>query len=253
VKCEIKGEKTIKTKNLEVEFKNRSFDIHESDKESVVILVGGKAFFKIRNKVYKARRSDVFLSKPYALYLPAGKSAKIERISEDLMVVVAKTDSNRGGKTDSNRGGKTMFIRQRDIKTEYTEKGDFRAKIRNILPEKTAERIACGEMINFPGKWSNFPPYKATSADKMEMEMEKVCFFKIKPEDGFGILRVYGNGFNELYTVENNSLVTIERGCHSLVSIPGYTIYHLWILASGDGGECEAGEIEQADHQRKLQ
>jgi Uncharacterized enzyme involved in inositol metabolism len=251
VKCEIKGEKTIKTKNLEVEFKNRSFDIHESDKESVVILVGGKAFFKIRNKVYKARRSDVFLSKPYALYLPAGKSAKIERISEDLMVVVAKTDSNRGGKTDSNRGGKTMFIRQRDIKTEYTEKGDFRAKIRNILPEKTAERIACGEMINFPGKWSNFPPYKATSADKMEME--KVCFFKIKPEDGFGILRVYGNGFNELYTVENNSLVTIERGCHSLVSIPGYTIYHLWILASGDGGECEAGEIEQADHQRKLQ
>jgi 5-deoxy-glucuronate isomerase len=249
VKCEIKGEKTIKTKNLEVEFKNRSFDIHESDKESVVILVGGKAFFKIRNKVYKARRSDVFLSKPYALYLPAGKSAKIERISEDLMVVVAKTDSNRGEKT--------MFIRQRDIKTEYTEKGDFRAKIRNILPEKTAERIACGEMINFPGRWSNFPPYKATPADKMEMEMEmemeKVCFFKIKPEGGFGILRVYGNGFNELYTVENNSLVTIERGCHSLVSIPGYTIYHLWILASGDGGECEAGEIEQVEHQRKLQ
>jgi len=243
VKCEINGEKTIKTKNLEVEFKNRSFDIYESDKESVVILVEGEAFFKIRNKVYKARRGDVFLSKPYALYLPAGKSAKIEKISEDLMVVVAKTDANRGGKTN--------FIRQRDIKTEYTEKGDFRAKIRNILPEKTAERIACGEMINFPGKWSNFPPYKATSVDKMEIE--QVCFFKIKPEDGFGILRVYGNGFNEIYTVENNSLVTIERGCHSLVSIPRYTIYHLWILASGDGGECEAEEIGQVEHQRKLQ
>ena len=234
MKYDIKGEKIIKIKNLEIEFKNRSFDICESDKESIVILMEGKAFFKIKNKIYKTGRDDVFLSKPYALYLPAGKSAKIEKISEDLMVVVAKTESDKSGKT--------RFIRPRDIKTEYTEKGVYRAKMRNIIPEKITERITCGEMINFPGKWSNFPSY---SQDADDAEMEKVCLFKIKPDDGFGILRVYGNGFNELYTVENNSLVTIGKGCHSLVSIPQYTVFYLWILVNGSKEKRETEETKQ--------
>lgn len=58
---------------------DRSMDIEEEDSERMFVLVRGEALLKVRDKVYRAKRSSPFNIKPAALYLPPNRSAKIEK------------------------------------------------------------------------------------------------------------------------------------------------------------------------------
>ncbi|MEN2984307.1 MAG: 5-deoxy-glucuronate isomerase, partial [Dictyoglomaceae bacterium] len=66
-----------------------------------------------------------------------------------------------------------------------------------------------------------------------EIKMEEVYFYKVYPPQGFGIQRVFTEerDIDELFLIEDNSLLTIKRGYHPVVAAPGYQIYYLWVLA----------------------
>ncbi len=63
--------------------------------------------------------------------------------------------------------------------------------------------------------------------------MEEVYFYKVYPEQGFGIQRIYSadKQLDEVDVVENNDVVMIPKGYHPVVAAPGYKFYYLWVLA----------------------
>ena len=63
--------------------------------------------------------------------------------------------------------------------------------------------------------------------------MEEVYFFKIKPQQGFGIQRIYSDdrSIDSTYLLQDNDTVAIPEGYHPVVAAPGYRLYYLWILA----------------------
>ncbi len=112
--------------------------------------------------------------------------------------------------------------------------GTFRRHIHDIaVPEKLpAARLIVGETHNAPGFWSSYPPHKHDEhRPPEESKLEEVYHFRVKPPQGFGIQRVYGDGFDETYAVQDRDTVAITEGFHPVAAAPGYLLYYLWILA----------------------
>jgi len=68
---------------------------------------------------------------------------------------------------------------------------------------------------------------------KIREKLEEVYFYKVYPEQGFGIQRIYSadKQLDEVYVVENNDVVLIPKGYHPVVAAPAYKLYYLWVLA----------------------
>jgi hypothetical protein len=86
-----------------------------------------------------------------------------------------------------------------------------------------------GETINPSGNWFSSPPHKHdTNRPPIEGKFKEIYFYKVFPEQGFGIQRIYTKKhFDESYTIENNDLILIPKGYHPVVVAPGYKLYYL--------------------------
>ncbi len=83
----------------------------------------------------------------------------------------------------------------------------------------------------------SYPPHKHdTEAASGEIWQEEVYHFRVQPEQGFGIQRVYTAPddpikINEVYVIEDGDSVAIPRGYHPLVAGGGYQVGFMWALA----------------------
>jgi len=167
VKCSFDGKNQMVLGDMRFRSYDRSMDIEEEDSERMFVLVRGEALLKVRDKVYRAKRSSPFNIKPAALYLPPNRSAKIEKKGDDMLMI--------SGTFKSKAKGITKLIKQKDVKTTYEGNGSYRSKVRQIFENSN---FACGETLCLPGKWVS-----ETCKGK------RVAFFKVKPEDSFGFIR----------------------------------------------------------------
>ena len=110
--------------------------------------------------------------------------------------------------------------------------GHAGGEARGLQVVGVGERLLAGETYNPSGLWSSYPPHKHdTQRAPEESKLEEVYHFRVKPAGGFGIQRVYGDGFDDAYAVQNRDTVAIARGYHPVAAAPGYELYYLWILA----------------------
>lgn len=198
----------------------------EEKKESGLILLRGKGTIKVGEKVWEMEREDVFSQKAFGVYVPPGISWMV-KAEKPLELAVAKAFSTKRGES--------ILILPGMIKKEIRGREGFRREVYNIIDERVdAEKLIIGETINFPGEWSSFPPHKH-DMDNLphEAKLEEVYLFKVKPEEGFGLCRLYteGKDLDEAYVIKNNSILLIPKGYHPIAVIPGYTLYYLWVLA----------------------
>ncbi len=198
------------------------------DKETVLVILGGSCSFKSGWKNWEnlGKRKNVFDDKATSIYLPPGNDLEIKGNSPVEIAVIEAA---------SYRRGKPLPILPQDVIVLSRGKDNWFREIHNIAVDNVnAERLLVGETFNFPGNWSSFPPHKHDEDNlPQESKLEEIYFYKIKPENGFGIQRVYSSedSLDEVYVVENNDLVIIPRGYHPVVAAPGCNLYYLWALA----------------------
>ena len=199
----VKGEESLRFGDLDVRFFRRNFEIREEKKESIVVLLEGQALFKVRDKVYKVKKTGDFGSKPSAIYLPSGRGAKIETNKDSLLLCVEKPQE---------RGGRVKLFRPRDIKTTYEGINCTRWKERNIC---TGHGIACSELLSFPGRWFKTPEVK---------DGLRLLFFRVNPDTGFGALHLTEETIEKLYMIRNGTLINFEDGMSMMTSAPDSSI-----------------------------
>lgn len=226
----IKSFKFIKEFGILKLKKNQYFTEKSSDSEIGLVLLSGKCRIKIKKEEKDQdeilERKGVFEEKASGAYVSAGDFYEIFTF-EDCMFAKAKVRS------DIKK--KSKIITPKDVNLRTVGKENYKRYVYDVLVGQIEGcHILMGETINPPGNWSSYPPHKHDKRNPpVEYKLEEIYFFKIQPEQGFGIQRIYGRNFDKIFTLKNNTLVIIPKGYHPVVAAPGYSLYYLWVL----GGE----------------
>ena len=195
--------------------------------ESVLVILGGRCDVEVDGQKWCdiGAREDVFGGKATAVYCPANSVCRaVAREGVRIAVCSAR----------ANKGGKAALIPPEKVRVRAVGAGTFERAVHDIaVPGNVdGERIMVGETYNPPGRWSSYPPHKHDAHNPpQESDLEEVYYFRVNPSQGFGIQRVYGDGFDETYAVRDGDVVTIARGYHPGAAAPGYELYYLWVLA----------------------
>ncbi len=176
-----------------------------------------------------SRPGTMFHGKPTALYLPVGSSFTAE--SEDgaeLAITSARAETAYPAK----------LIEPDDIDVEIRGAGNAARQISHIVkPDFPADKLLVVEVFTPSGNWSSFPPHKHdVSQMPAEAELEEIYYYRINPDDGFALQRLYtaDGEFDHAWTIRDGDLLLVPEGYHAFAVAHGYTGYYLNILAGDE-------------------
>jgi 5-deoxy-glucuronate isomerase len=174
-------------------------------------------------------RGDVFDGPGDAVYVPPSSALSLVAVTDAAVAVAAAP-------IDGGQPGPARLIRPADQRTAQAGAGNWKRTVRTVLgPEDAAGRLIVGETINPPGNWSSYPPHKHDrQAPPEEVALEEVYFYRLRPEQGFGVQLLYEDNHERARIVRDGDAVAIRSGYHPVVAAPGYALYYLWVLA-GEG------------------
>jgi len=199
-----------------------------NDRETALVILSGNCdiFCGSEHFLKIGDRRTVFEGPATALYIPAGSEYRIIANSSLEVAIITAPAQKRGN---------PILIKPDHVMIEKRGKDNYRREIHNIMVNNIrAETLLVGETFNESGQWSSYPPHKHDEDNlPQEVKLEEVYFYKVYPEQGFGIQRIYSadKQLDEVYVVENNDVVLIPKGYHPVVAAAGYKLYYLWVLA----------------------
>lgn len=103
--------------------------------------------------------------------------------------------------------------------------GCMRREIKTFFDYDNApySNMVLGEVLNFPGKWSSYPPHHHPQPE--------VYFHRFDKLQGFGVSFAGG----EIFKSGHNGLTVITSGFHSQGAAPGYAMCYVWGIRHLDG------------------
>lgn len=199
------------------------------DLEVCLVLLSGKADVATKLEEWKGigKRMSVFeKTPPYSVYVPNDDRYEIRA----LTAVEVAVCSAPGHGSHAAR-----LIAPDDVGFEMRGYGNLERQIHNILPEREpADSLLVVEVFTPNGHWSSYPPHKHDrDALPDESLLEETYYFRVQPERGFAIQRVYTDdrSLDETLVVKDGEAVLVPRGYHPVAAPPGYDVYYLNVMA----------------------
>jgi 5-deoxy-D-glucuronate isomerase len=185
--------------------------------ESAYLLISGNATFRYDGKTVATERLSLFDEAPVALHLAAGSKADLSANSDcELAVFQVENDQafapclfDAANMLENEHRGKGLLqdTAYRIVRTIF----DFRNR-----PEA---KLVLGEVVNFPGRWSSYPPHHHPQPE--------VYHYRFTKPQGYG----HGEVGNQVFMLHQNDTLKIPKGKdHSQVSAPGYGMYYIWVI-----------------------
>ena len=121
--------------------------------------------------------------------------------------------------------------------------GTMRRNIRTVFDYGNApySNMVLGEVVNFPGLWSSYPPHHHPQPE--------VYFYRYDKPQGFGVGFTNGN----IYETRHNGLLLITDKFHSQAAAPGYALCYVWGIRHLPGNPWEKTRIDDEEHTWMLQ
>lgn len=191
---------------------------HETgNRETALLVIKGKGSFALNGETIEFERPCWITSPPWAAHLPMGQSLTV-KASERTEIAVMRTDNPHpfpakvyrpGGVEDEHRGkGMLEDASHRIVRTVFD---------RRNAPD--AARLVLGEVVNFPGRWSSYPPH--------HHKQPELYYYRFEPEWGYG----HGELGETVYKIRHKDLLVItDERDHAQCSAPGFHMYYLWTI-----------------------
>lgn len=217
---------------------------HSATKDEVCIVpLRGSAVIRSGDQEWTVSRpGTTFDGKPTSLYLPLGS----EFIATSHDGAELAITSSRATKEFPAR-----LITPDDIEVEIRGAGNAARQISHIIkPEFPADKLLVVEVFTPSGNWSSFPPHKHDVSNMpAESDLEEIYYYRIHPDDGFGLQRLYtaDKSFDHAWVIKDGDLLLVPEGYHAFAVAHGYTGYYLNVLA-GDEAERTMQPADDPDY-----
>lgn len=185
--------------------------------ERAYLLVQGEVQLEWAGQKRNISRVNCFDECPWVLHVPSGVEVKITGVAPESELTVHRTDNSVSFDC--------KLFEPQDTKDEYRGTGTMNETstriVRTVFDKSNApwSNLILGEVINFPGKWSSYPPH--------DHPQPEIYYYRINPSNGYG----YAELGEEVVKVRNNDVVFIEPGVtHPQVATPGYALWYMWVI-----------------------
>ncbi|NLJ24476.1 MAG: 5-deoxy-glucuronate isomerase [Firmicutes bacterium] len=193
----------------------------KSPKETAFLLMSGSVTLSLNGKKHKANRQSLFHEDPSCLHLPPNVALKITAHSDTELNIT---------RTSGDVEFAPRFYSPSDIRSEERGKGTMQETstriVRTVFDKSNApySNLVVGEVVDFPGKWSSYPPHHHPQPE--------IYHYRFLPENGFGV----GIIGDEAYVLtDHDSVKILDSRIHPQVTAPGYAMYYIWVIRHLDG------------------
>lgn len=211
-----------------------AYTILSGEKETAVLLFEGSVTISFGGKTILAERPDCFRHEAYCLLAPRGTE----------ILLAAKTHAELYiQQTANERDYAPVLYTPETVQVQHAGAngelmGCMRREIKTFFDYENApfSNMVLGEVLNFPGKWSSYPPHHHPQPE--------VYFYRFDHPQGFGA--GFANG--GIYETRNNGCAVINHGFHSQCAAPGYAMCYAWGIRHLEGDPWRKTRIDDPEH-----
>ncbi|SHE31806.1 5-deoxyglucuronate isomerase [Marinitoga hydrogenitolerans DSM 16785] len=190
--------------------------INSEKKERVFLIMNGEVLCEYDEISFTITRNSLFDESPYVLHIPNNINIKlIAKKEAEICYVATKNDVIFQSK----------LYNPKDVRSEYRGKGTMKETstriVRTVFDKSNAPQsnLVIGEVINYPGKWSSYPPHHHPQPE--------IYHYRFLPKQGFGI-SILGDDAYKIY--DGDTVLILDDKVHPQVSAPGYAMYYIWAI-----------------------
>ena len=212
-----------------------TYSFNEPEKEIALDLLQGKVTFEWAGETAEADRPDCFHYDAWCLHVCKATPVTVTAVTHAEIYVQM---------TDNPDSFACRMYRPEDVMVQHAgDKGELmgcmRREIKTFFDYESApwSNMVLGEVLNFPGKWSSYPPHHHPQPE--------VYFYRFDYPNGFGA--GFGNG--EIYKTCHNGLSIINNGFHSQTAAPGYAMCYMWGIRHLPGDPWRKTRIDDPEHE----
>lgn len=189
----------------------------EPEMELALLHLGGEALFECERRQWSNRRDSLFDESPFALHLCRGTKVAVSALS-DAEVAVFETENKKRfpgkaylpAQTGAEQHGKGLVDNAslRLVRTIFD----------NANSHSNAE-LVLGEVVNFPGRWSSYPPHHHPQPE--------IYHYRFTDARGYGHAEL---GDDVLKVRPYDTVKILHELDHAQCAAPGYGMYYLWVI-----------------------
>ncbi len=209
----------------------------EKDKETAFLLLDGTINIEWQGNSKEMSRGSLFDEDPWCLHVSKDVEVKISGVT-DAEVIIQKTTNE--GSFDSK------LYSPEDCKSDVFGEGVLgdtsRRVVRTIFDYSNApySNLVMGEVINYPGKWSSYPPHHHPQPE--------IYYYRFNKPQGFGC-SIIGD---DAYKITHNSMAAIPGGfVVARYTVRGYAMYYCWMIRHLDDNPWTE-RIDEEEHKWLL-
>jgi len=205
------------------------FEQLSGDHEVALVLLAGDAELEVAGRRWSVEgRRSVFEGLPHGLYVPPGQQFALRaRTPVEFALGTARAEGRLPPR----------LITPDDVTVEIRGGHNATRQISHVIDPGQAERLLCVEVYTPSGNWSSYPPHKHDVYEAgVEAELDEVYHFRLDPEDGWALQRLYTDdrSLDDVVLARHGDTVLVRQGYHPVVTAPGYDAYYLNLLAGDD-------------------
>ncbi len=185
--------------------------------ETACLLLDGHVELRAGSARQRAERGDLFHQDPVALHADSSTPAVIHALTHSELAVLRSENPARFTPL--------IFDSSTMAESGYRDRGkldDTACRIvRTIfdLRNRPEASLVLGEVVNFPGRWSSYPPHHHPQPE--------IYHYRFSKPQGYGHCELG----ERVFKVYHGDTVRILQGnTHSQVAAPGYSMYYMWAI-----------------------
>ncbi len=209
-------------------------EVHEetTPTETAWLLMSGEVAFVIDGETKVFSRISLFDDPPAALHVGAKQKVRIEAKGEVELTVyrVANTavfpaEIHDPDSVRSERRGKGAL---KDAAFRF---------VRTIFDDDNSDpeaKLVLGEVVNFPGRWSSYPPHHHAQPE--------IYHYRFTSPQGYGHAEL---GEQVIKVRPYDTIKILGKNDHSQCAAPGYGMYYVWAIRHLDGDRYTKPEFTE--------
>lgn len=213
--------------------KSGSILFGDADLETAVLAFSGRGGLSCEGQTLEFRRTNWIDQNPTVIHCCAGSSIEVHNPADDPLEVFVVQTPNRTPFAP-------RFYSTDQVGEEHRGKGILNDTcyriVRLVFDDSNGppeSRMVLGEVVNFPGRWSSYPPHHHPQPE--------IYYYRFEPGQGYG----HGELGDQVVKLEDGDLLVITAGnVHAQVSAPGYHMYYLWAIRHLEGNRYSGFQFD---------